>query len=296
MNNIVGERPLTKDNNILGQIYLQNIPPGPSRSQSFDEVFDIDADGVLTVTSIHVQTGKQQSLTLNSKTSGRMSTAEINEVIAKAEMMREADEKKAKRVVARTALETFCQELRFSFSSADSKSQILMNQAQDCLIWLKQNREASEDTFQEKLAQLERDSGLTWGLLNNSYGATRLTLESCFSSGKQCLSQSDIPGAYEWFYKAYKQAGSQEKEKQNQAVLMICKACRKYAKMEADPGEVEKLILRGASLLIFELKAGAMTSFCFELVAKLGKLKDIFIKKVSNSSVIKCQPLCNLNT
>ena len=224
-----------------------------------------------------------------------MSTAEVHEVIARAEMMREADEKIAKRVVARTALETFCQELRFSLSSPDCKSQMLMNQAEACLDWLKQNRDASEDTFQGKLTQLERDSGLTSGMMNNSYGASSLTLETCFSSGERCLSQSDIPGAYEWFYKAYKQAGSQEKEKQIQAVLMIGQVCRKYANMDADRGEVEKFIFRGASLLVFQLKAGAMTTACFELAAELGKLKDIFIKKVSTSSVIKYHSLFNLN-
>ena len=74
----------------------------------FDHVFSIDADGILTVTTTDLQTGKKESLTLDCRTSGRMSAEEVNEVIARAERMREADEKETKRAVARTALETFC--------------------------------------------------------------------------------------------------------------------------------------------------------------------------------------------
>ena len=64
--------------------------------------------------------------------------------------------------------------------------------------------------------------------------------------------------------------------------------------MEDDRGKVEKVFLHGAMMLVFELKAGAMTTSCFELAAELGKMKDVFFNKVSNSNDIKYQPLCNL--
>ena len=107
---------MTKDNNILGQFLQHNIPPGPAGSLKFLNEFSIDADGILTVTTTDVQTGKEHSLTLDSKTSGRMSTDEVNEVIARAARMREADERETKRVLARTDLETFCRELMLAFS------------------------------------------------------------------------------------------------------------------------------------------------------------------------------------
>ena len=212
-----------------------------------------------------------------------MSSVEVKEVIARAEMMREADQKEAKRVVVRTALETLCQEILFSFSSnsADSKSQKLMDKAQDCLDWLKQNQEASEDTYQGKLTHLERESGKSCRMLNNSYGAS-MDLETCFSLGKRCLSQSEFLGACQWFYKAYKEAGSQEKEKKYQAVLRIGQVCREFANKETEKGKMkEKFIYQGTSLLVFELKAWAMTTSSFELAAELGKLKDVFFNKVS---------------
>ena len=281
---------MTKDNNILGEFYLYNVPRGPKGSHKFDNEFSLDADGILTVTTTHVQTGNKHSLTLDSRSSGRMSNDEVNEVIARAERMRESDEQEAKRVEVRTALETLCQEIKFasafSGSPTDIKSQMLMDTANGCLAWLKQNKEADEATYQRRLKNLERESGIGNVLEERyqSYGASNRELESCFASGDLCLSQYDIPGACEWFYKAYKQAGNKEKEQSYRALLLIGQACRKYAHMETDSVEqtkVERFIYRGACLLVFELKAGAMTSFCLELAAELGKLKDVFFEKVS---------------
>ena len=280
--------------------YLDNIPPGPAGSQEFDNVFSIDADGILTVTKIHVQTGVQHSLRLDSRSSGRMSTEEVNEVIARAEKLRKADEKETKRVLARTALETFSQELKFAFfgSQTDSKSQLLMDMAQECLDWLKENKEASEVTYQQQLKDLERESGKVFGVQSNSYGASNPELETCFSSGERCLRQSNIPGACQWFYKAYKKAGSNEKEKRYQAVMRLGQAIREYAHRESDSDEQikktkEKFMNNGAILLVFELKVGAMTTFCSELAAELGKLKDVFFEKVS--TFIEYNSLCNFN-
>ena len=122
---------------------------------------------------------------------------------------------------------------------------------------------------------------------SNNFGASELALDACFSSGERCLRQSNIPGACQWFYKAYKKVGTKEKEKKYQAVLRLGQAYREYAHRESDSVEKikkikEKFINHGASLLVFELKIGTIASFYSELVAELGKLKDVFFEKVSN--------------
>ena len=58
---IEGERHLTKDNNILGEFYVNNIPPGPKGSHEFDDEFSLDVDGILTVATTHIQTGQKHS-------------------------------------------------------------------------------------------------------------------------------------------------------------------------------------------------------------------------------------------
>ena len=136
-----------------------------------------------------------------------------------------------------------------------------MDKAQGCLVWLMKKIEASEETYLQKLNQLERESGKVVASLNNNYGASKVPLETCFSSGDRCLNQSDIPGAYEWFYKVFKEAGTKEKETRYQAVLRIGLASRKYANNDSVEKKIkEKFIYKGASLLVFELKAGVMSS------------------------------------
>jgi len=85
--------------------------------------------------------------------------------------MREADEKESSRVVAYTALETFCLELKFELSDQRQtvrSSKELMDRVQKCLNWLKVNKEASEASYWEKLKQLEGVSGRFVGDRNNN--------------------------------------------------------------------------------------------------------------------------------
>jgi molecular chaperone DnaK (HSP70) len=46
-----GERPLTKDNNLLGQFDLEGIPPAPRGKAKFEIIYDVSVDGMLTVTA-----------------------------------------------------------------------------------------------------------------------------------------------------------------------------------------------------------------------------------------------------
>ena len=213
-----------------------------------------------------------------------MSTEEVNEVIARAERMREADEKETKRVVARTALETFCIELRFgmSWGQTDSKSQQLLDRAQDCLDWLKLNQEAREITYQQKLQHMQKESNQACrdADKNNNFGASKLSFTYCFQAAESWLFLAQFKKACEWFFKASKQAGNKQKENKQRALMKFGQVCRENAKNEKYNMEAEKLIYRGASIIVVQLKSGAETSSHIELAAELGKLKDVFFDKV----------------
>ena len=60
---ILGERLKTKDNKILGSFKIMNIPPGPPGAEKFEVEFDLDADGILTVSATHKNSGRRESLT-----------------------------------------------------------------------------------------------------------------------------------------------------------------------------------------------------------------------------------------
>lgn len=58
-----GERPLTKDNNLLGQFNLEGIPPAPRGKPQIEITYDLSVDGILTVTAKDLSgTGKTQQL------------------------------------------------------------------------------------------------------------------------------------------------------------------------------------------------------------------------------------------
>ena len=274
--------------------YLDNIPPGLAGSQKFDNVFSIDANGILTVTTIHVQTGNQHSLTLDPRTSGRMSTEEVNEVIDKAKRMRETDEMETKRVVARTELETFCQEIKFGLLrkiETDSFSYDLevVDRAQECLDWVKINREASEATYRVRLRQIERVSGMSGKNSRNDFGAKNQSFESYLKKGEK----SPLSSAIGWFFKAYRLVGGNQKEKKVQAALKFSQSYREYAEEQIRNSVGSSSLKRknisinqAASVLVFELKIRALSASGQELVAELQKIKDFFFEKVSDLNIM----------
>ena len=59
-----GERPMTKDNNLLGKFSLDGIPPAPRGVPQIDVTFDIDANGILTVSAKDKDTSNKSEMTI----------------------------------------------------------------------------------------------------------------------------------------------------------------------------------------------------------------------------------------
>jgi len=89
-----GEREFAKDNKSLGLFELGDIPAAPRGVPQIEVTFDIDANGILTVSSTDKGTGKSQSITISG--SSGLSEEEINKMVQDAEENKAADgEKKA---------------------------------------------------------------------------------------------------------------------------------------------------------------------------------------------------------
>jgi len=87
------ERPLTKDNNLLGNFDLTGIPPAPRGQPKIEVTYDLSVDGILTVTAKDLSdTGNTKSLQINQK-SNRLSDAEIERMVREAEQFKNEDEK-----------------------------------------------------------------------------------------------------------------------------------------------------------------------------------------------------------
>merc|ERR1712060_830721 len=69
-----GERSMTKSNRLLGQFELSGIPPAPRGVPQIEVSFDVDANGILSVSAHDKATGKSQTITITSE-KGRLSEA-----------------------------------------------------------------------------------------------------------------------------------------------------------------------------------------------------------------------------
>ena len=86
-----GEREMANDNKLLGQFNLEGISPAPRGIPQIDVAFDIDANGIVSVSATDKATGKEQKITIEA--SGGLSDEEIEKMIKEAESNAEEDKK-----------------------------------------------------------------------------------------------------------------------------------------------------------------------------------------------------------
>lgn len=92
INVVQGEREFARDNKSLGLFELRDIPAAPRGVPQIEVTFDIDANGILTVSSTDKGTGKSQSITISG--SSGLSEEEINKMIKDAELHKAEDAKR----------------------------------------------------------------------------------------------------------------------------------------------------------------------------------------------------------
>ena len=87
-----GERPMSKDNKIIGTFNLDGIAPAPRGIPQIEVTFDIDANGTVTVTAMDKATNKEQHITISDSNS--LSQEEIDRIKKEAEEHKAEDDKK----------------------------------------------------------------------------------------------------------------------------------------------------------------------------------------------------------
>nr|QFV17019.1 Hsp70-type chaperone [Cyanidioschyzon merolae]QFV17195.1 Hsp70-type chaperone [Cyanidioschyzon merolae] len=99
-----GERELAKDNKSLGTFRLDGIPPAPRGVPQIEVTFDIDANGILSVTAKERSTGKQQSITITGAST--LDQSEIERMVKEAEKNAEEDRKKREQIETKNLAES----------------------------------------------------------------------------------------------------------------------------------------------------------------------------------------------
>ncbi len=87
-----GEREIAADNKILGQFNLEDIPPSPRGLPQIEVTFDIDANGIVSVSAKDKGTGKEQNITIQA--SGGLSDSDIEDMVREAEENADSDKER----------------------------------------------------------------------------------------------------------------------------------------------------------------------------------------------------------
>ena len=99
-----GEREMATDNKILGQFNLEDIPPAPRGMPQIEVTFDIDANGIVSVSAKDKGTGKEQNITIQA--SGGLSDEDIENMVKDAEENAEADKERRELIEAKNQAES----------------------------------------------------------------------------------------------------------------------------------------------------------------------------------------------
>lgn len=159
-----GERPLSKDNNVLSTFDLVDITPKPKGAAQIEVTYDLDANGILTVSAtekLDGKTGKTKEITVNNN-KGRLSKDQIDDMIAQAEQFKDEDEAMVAKLEAKQTLESYLsswkahmdnEETVAKFQSDDVEK--IKNTLSETESWLDGNLDASKEEYVSKLDELK---------------------------------------------------------------------------------------------------------------------------------------------
>ncbi|MGL2886766.1 molecular chaperone DnaK [Helicobacter pylori] len=168
-----GERELARDNKSLGKFDLQGIAPAPRGVPQIEVTFDIDANGILTVSAQDKNTGKSQEIKISG--SSGLSDSEIEKMVKDAELHKEEDARKKEVIEARNHADSLAHQTQKSLDehktnlneSDANEIQNAINALKDCV----KNDNATKAELEDKtkaLAQAAQKLGEAMANKNNA--------------------------------------------------------------------------------------------------------------------------------
>lgn len=148
-----GERRIARENRLLGEFELSGIPPAPRGVPQIEVTFDIDVNGILTVSAIEKATGKKADIKIHARTG--LTEEEIQRMIKEAQEKEEEDRKRAELIELKNQVDAYIYSVEKSlkeFSSQisdDEKKNVeeKINKAKESL--KTDNREEIQKAYEE---------------------------------------------------------------------------------------------------------------------------------------------------
>ncbi|STP06401.1 molecular chaperone DnaK [Helicobacter canis] len=151
-----GERELARDNKLLGNFDLQGIPPAPRGVPQIEVTFDIDANGILTVSAKDKVSGKSQEIKITG--SSGLSDSEIEKMVKDAELHKEEDAKRKGAIEARNMADSMVYQTEKTLGEMKDKLESSevekINTALEELKAVLKDENATKEQIDEKLKAL----------------------------------------------------------------------------------------------------------------------------------------------
>lgn len=157
-----GERPMVKDNHMLGKFDLNGIAPAPRGVPQVEVTFEIDANGILQVAAQDKASNKVEKIVITND-KGRLTKEEIEQMLKDAEQFAEQDKLQKEKIDAKNSLENYVYSMKNTVEDpqklADKLSDDEKTTIKDALkvaqTWLDSHSDAGKEEFEEQLKELE---------------------------------------------------------------------------------------------------------------------------------------------
>ncbi len=158
-----GERPLTKDNHLLGRFDLTGIPPAPRGTPQIEVTFEVDQNSILSVSAHEKGSGAKNNIVIKND-QGRLSEEDIKRMLREAEEKEEEDRIAKERIDARQALDNYIYSIKSSMNDPEKLKGKLSSDDEDTLeeamrdgqSFLDSNPEAEKEEYDTKREELEQ--------------------------------------------------------------------------------------------------------------------------------------------
>uniref|UniRef100_A0A0E0L1N7 Uncharacterized protein n=1 Tax=Oryza punctata TaxID=4537 RepID=A0A0E0L1N7_ORYPU len=156
-----GERSMTRDNRLLGKFDLTGIAPAPRGAPQIEVTFEVDTDGILSVSAADKATGRSEKITISGD-DRKISQEEIDRMVSDAEEFADEDRRHRERVDARNSLEAYVYSVKNAVvggKMADAMDGEEKEKVEEAVMkayeWLDGNQDAGKEEYEEKLRELE---------------------------------------------------------------------------------------------------------------------------------------------
>jgi molecular chaperone DnaK len=183
INVLQGERAMAKDNKSIGKFKLDGIMPAPAGIPQIEVCFDIDANGIVSVTATDLATKKEQHITIQNDS---LSDDEIAKIKADAEKFKEADEKKKKEIEAIDSAERFAFQVEKVLDDKDKQDVVTDEQRTKLTELIKNLKDACFTRELDKIEEAKKALEEVWNpIMKDMYEKAKKEAEDQKSDGTQ---------------------------------------------------------------------------------------------------------------